>query len=228
MMSPQNPPQTVTPSNHTPQTTPSEPNSQAPQEYRKNWPAWMRFLPSPRFRPEEPKLDAPLIEPDELKHVLADADPEAVKQIEEDIKFLEEDLLRLFRERDHNAKKHQNRYHGYQILYLVLAAVATGLGTAQVLALADNDRIRLAFFAMLETIIALLAVFLSTISGRVSPLPRWMDNRRRAEQLRREYFRFLMNLSPYTNQDSIGRQTLLAERAAEINRGVFPDESGMI
>jgi hypothetical protein len=75
--------------------------------------------------------------------------------------------------------------------------------------------------------VALLATFLATISGRESPLPIWLNNRRRAEQLRREYFRYLMNLPPYDSIEGYQRQMAASRRAADINRGVFPEELGV-
>jgi hypothetical protein len=69
-----------------------------------------------------------------------------------------------------------------------------------------------------------LVIFLATISGRSAPLPNWLNNRRRAEHLRREYFRFLMHLPPYDEPVVYKRQELLSERAADINRGVNPDD----
>ncbi|MBK8030129.1 MAG: DUF4231 domain-containing protein [Chloroflexi bacterium] len=199
------------------------PNTQAEKKYRVGWPDWMQFLPYFHFQPAEPQL-TPLIKPEELEALLADASPETSNAIRTDIKFLEEEMLRLFRERDHMASKQQNAYRLYQILFLVLAAVATAFGSFQALALAGSDRNWLAVWGLLETVVALLAVFLATISGREPPLPLWMTNRRRAEQLRREYFRFLMNLLPYNELDSVGRRVKLSERVADINRGVFPDE----
>lgn len=205
------------------------PNTQAPKDGRESWPVWMQFLPRWNFKPEKPELNppAPLIPAAALNKILDNADPETAQQIRADIAFLEYEVLRLFRMRDHTAKKQQNLYRFYQILFLILAAIATTLGSLQALSLNANDRNLLAVFAFAETVIALASVYLATISGREPPLTLWMMNRRRAEQLRREYFRFLMNLEPYTQLNAIQRRLLLSERGAEINRGVFPDESGI-
>jgi hypothetical protein len=141
--------------------------------------------------------------------------------------FLDHELLRLFRERDHLAKLQQNRYRLYQIWFLVLAATAAMFGSFQALALSVNSRWMLVW-SFMETLVALLSVFLATISGREPPLPIWLSNRRRAEQLRREYFRYLMNLSPYDEiPNEQDRQLRLSENAANINRGDFPSETGL-
>lgn len=200
-----------------------QPTTQAPVNFRQGWPEWIKELPQwPSFKPPKPDLTKQLINPDELRELLKDY-PDELAKIEEDIKFMDHELLRLFLQRDHEAKYQQNRYRLYQISYLVLAAVAGALGAAQVLALAGNPD-SVPVWSAAETIVALLVIFLATISGRAAPLPVWLANRRRAEQLRREYFRFLMHLPPYDEAVLYRRQELLSERAADINRGVNPDE----
>jgi hypothetical protein len=69
----------------------------------------------------------------------------------------------------------------------------------------------------------LMTTYLASVSGREAPLPIWLENRRRAEHLRRDYFRYLMNLTPYDNLEGYDRRRLLSMRAANINRGFFPD-----
>ncbi|MFO7321131.1 MAG: DUF4231 domain-containing protein [Chloroflexota bacterium] len=199
------------------------PNSQAPATRRLKVPAWMQELPRLRFTPEEPDVKAPLVDPVELETLLADVDPQVVARVKEDIRFLEYELLRLFRQRDHAAKKHQNRYRKYQLAFVLLASLATLIGSLQALSLASNPQI-MPVFAFGETVVALLATFLATISGRESPMPLWITNRRRAEQLRREYFRYLANLPPYDEVEGYRRAMLLSRRAAEINRGDFPQD----
>jgi len=200
-----------------------QPTTQAPVNFRRGQPEWVKELPQwPSFKPPKPDLTKQLIDPAELRQLLKDY-PDELTSIEADIQFMNHELLRLFLQRDHEAKYQQNRYRLYQISYLVLAAVAGALGAAQVLALAGNPD-SVPIWSAAETIVALLVIFLATISGRAAPLPVWLANRRRAEQLRREYFRFLMHLPPYDEPILYRRQELLSERAADINRGVNPDE----
>jgi len=220
-------PTPTTPSPETPTqpnsgATPGVPNTQGPPEFRKGWAAWLKELPRLKFEPPKPDISAPLIKPEELRALLKDYAAEEA-EIEADMEYMNHELLRLFRQRDHEAKLQQNRYRLYQILYLVLAATAATFGAAQALALAGNpDSVPL--WSLLETIVALLVVFLASMSGREAPLPLWLINRRRAEHLRREYFRYLMHIPPYDEPVLYKRQTLLSERAADINRGVNPDE----
>jgi hypothetical protein len=190
--------------------------------WRAGWPAWLRQMPRLKFPP--PNEDFQLIPEDELNKFLQTVDAEAAARIEADIKHMDYELLRLFRRRDYEAKLHQNRYRLYQIGYIVLAATATLIGSLMALAL--NARPELVpWLAFCETIIALLTTFLATISGREAPLPMWMSNRRRAEYLRREYFRYLMNLPPYNAVTGYEREMLLSRRAADINRGSRPDDA---
>ncbi len=203
--------------------TPREPNTQGKPRGRENWPVWMQDLPLLRFRPETPDVIAPLVNMDELEALLQDADPASAERIRQDVKFLEYELLRLFRQRDHGAKKQQNRYRKYQLGYVGLAAIATLIGSLQAIALASSPN-TIPVWAFAETVVALVATFLATIGGREAPLPLWIVNRRRAEQLRREYFRFLANLPPYDSVEGYKRSMLLSRRAAEINRGDIPQE----
>jgi hypothetical protein len=133
--------------------------------------------------------------------------------------YLDKELLRLFRERDYEAKQQQNRYRVYQLGYIGLAAAATLIGS--LVAVAPRDMVPI--LAFLETLIALLTTYLATISGREQPLPLYLSNRRRAEHLRREYFRFLMDMPPYDTLDGYDRHRTLSMRAADINRGFFPE-----
>lgn len=210
----------------TPDAPSREPNTQAPRWFRlgrERWPAWMQDLPQLHFRPETPDVIAPLIDDDELEELLKDAEPVAAARIREDVRFLEYELLRLFRQRDHAAKKQQNRYRKYQLGYVALAALATLIGSCQAIALSSSPE-SMPVWAFAETVVALVATFLATIGGREAPLPLWIVNRRRAEQLRREYFRYVTNLPPYDGVEGYRRSMLLSRRAAEINRGDIPQE----
>lgn len=210
----------------TPRTAHLTPSAQpVTQAARSGWrtlmPAFIQELPSLRF-PSAPNPDFRLIEQKHLDAIKS-LYPEAAARIEADIAFMDYELLRLFIQRDYEAKSSQNRYRVYQLMFLVLATLATMIGSFQALAL-NSSPDWLPIWAFLETVVALLATFLATISGREPPLPRWLDNRRRAEQLRREYFRFLMNLPPYDSLTGYKRQVELSRRAADINRGMFPEE----
>jgi len=182
---------------------------------------WMKELPTLRF-PQAADTHFPLIRP-ALLEKLKRENPQAYEKIKADIDFMDYELLRLFRDRDYEAKKQQNRYRLFQLGFLILAALATMIGSFQALSLA-NAPDWMPIWAFVETIVALLATFLATISGRESPMPIWLNNRRRAEQMRREYFRFLMNMPPYDKLDGYERKIELSRRAADINRGVFPEE----
>jgi hypothetical protein len=184
--------------------------------------AWIQELPVVNF-PRQPNPNFELINREKLSAVLATADPDARKQIEENLAFLETEIMRIFRQRDHEAKLQQNRYRIYQITYIFLAALAGMIGSIQAIALSHSPN-ALPFWAFLETVVALFVTYLATISGREPPLPLWLTNRRRAEQLRREYFRFLMNMPPYDEKEGYTRQTELSKRVADINRGVYPEE----
>jgi hypothetical protein len=165
-----------------------------------------------------------LIDPMRLEKVLQSASPESVQRIKDDIAFMDHELLRLFRECDWQAKLHQNRYRLFQLGYIVLAAFATLFGSLQALAWGGGRQEILPWFAFAETVVALFATFLASISGREPPMQLWLENRRKAESLRREYFRYLVNLPPYDMVVGPERRRSLARRAAEIYKGFIPED----
>jgi heme exporter protein D len=199
-------------------------------QWRNKLPAWMRELPFFTRVAPEPDPTHQLIKREELTTLLTAhgiaPTSKAAERLDKDIAFLEHELLRLYRNRDHNAKLQQKRYRSNQIGYTILAMAAAISGSFQALALAAAPS-WMPWIAFAETVIALLAVFLATISGREAPLPSWLSDRRRAEHMRREYFHFLLNLPPYSGLDDINRRLTLSRRAADINRGVYPDEPAL-
>ena len=215
------PPTTAQPDPRQPEIK-AEPNSQGKAGFRKRLPVLMQEMPRFSFEPPTPDPNYQLINRDDLQELLKDS-PAARDEIIKDIEFMEYELMRLFRQRDHSAKQQQNRYRRVQILYLMLAGLATMIGSLQALAFESNPE-TIPVYAFAETIVALLATFLATVSGREPPLPLWLQNRRRAEQLRREYFRFITRVPPYDEVEGYQRRMMLSKRAADINRGVYPQD----
>lgn len=200
-----------------------QPVTQQSPGFRQRLPEWVRQLPQIRF-PDVPNEKFELIDPKELESIIAasNASPEVVARFKSDLEFLDRELLRLFRQRDFDAKYQQNRYRAYQIGYMVLATLATLTGSF--LAVSLNSRPDwVPFLGFVETIIAVMTTFLATISANEPALPLWLENRRKAEQMRREYFRFLMDLAPYGGLDEYDRRRRLSVRVANINRGVLDD-----
>lgn len=190
--------------------------------FRRGWPAWMRELPYLRLPPV--REDFSLVDRIKLHQELHDADPAALEAIDCDLDLIDRELMPYFRDLDREASLQQNRYRLYQVGYIFLAMCATIIGALLALALRETPPRWVPLLSFLETVVALITVFLATISSRESPLSIWLQNRRCAESLRREVFRFLLNLPPYDAVEGYRRRMLLAERAALINRGTFPDE----
>jgi hypothetical protein len=176
-----------------------------------------------KFPPLDPKFS--LINEQQLTEFFEreQIDPELQTSIRTDLNFMEHELLRMFRDRDYKAKLHQNRYRLYQILYIWLAALAGMFGAVQALSIDSNPGL-VPLFAFLETVIAAFVAYLATVSGREPPMPQWLTNRRATEQMRREFFRYLVHMPPYDKLDGYRRKLTLSQRAADINRGVYPQD----
>lgn len=195
------------------------PISQGKKDFRKGWPMWMKQMPRFRNFPD-PDENFQLLDNEQIEQMMEKHDPQAAERMKADIKHMEYELLRLFRTVDYQAKRQQNRYRFYQITYMVLAFVAILIGSMLALSLEVNPGLA-PWLAFGETIVALITTYVATISGREPALPAWLNNRRRAEALRREYFRYLMNMEPYDAVAGYHREMLLSRRAADVNRGVF-------
>ncbi|MBL8132186.1 MAG: DUF4231 domain-containing protein [Anaerolineae bacterium] len=187
---------------------------------------------------QRPRRDFPA-EPDPTFTLVGDAliqeltakfslDAEAIARIKTDIAHLEAELLRYFRETDHNAKKFQNGFRLYNWRLLMLATAATLVGSLQAISLSISPAMLLVLGA-LETIIALYTVYVVNARGRDASVEDWLKNRRMSEQLRREFFRYLMMLPPY-NQDEkdFERKRKLSHRAAMIYADQIPDEPSIL
>ncbi len=192
---------------------------------RRRWQLeFLRQMPHLRFSNTRDE-SFQLLPPDKVREILRDMPSEVVEQVINDMQAVNHDILRLFRERDYEAAEEQNRYRLYQIGYMLLATLATFFGSLQAVLFGTDPRY-VAVFAFAQTIIAGLSTFLSFISTREPPFQRWMENRRRAEFLRREYFRYLVSLPPYNDPTLRGfeRERMLAQRAAQANSGMYPPE----
>ena len=228
---PEGSPPIVTPPSATPTPGPPEaannqaPVSQAPHNNVGTWmPAWWRQLPR-FFRFNKFDDSFQLLDPQQINAMLKDAEDDVAQRIRNDIEVLDHEVLRLFRRLDYEAAHQQNRYRRMQLEYGFLALVATILGSIMALTLESNPDLT-PWLGVGETAVALLTVFIVTITGDEPPQQLWLQNRLRAEHLRREYFRYLMRLTPYTTiTDDFDRETLLAKRAADINRGFFPEQT---
>lgn len=187
---------------------------------RKRRPEWLRRFP--KLRPDPLDNNFQLIPPAQLEELLQKLNKSAADRIRADIQFLEQPLMRLFRERDHEAYVYQNTHRLFQLSFIGLSVLATLVGSLVTLSLTSNPTLS-AVLGFIEAVIAAVTAALAALQGNRPPQALWLQNRLRAEYLRREYFRFLMNLEPYTSLDEVHRRRMLELRAAEINMGVFPE-----
>jgi len=196
-----------------------QPVSQQSPSSRKA-PEWRRRFP--KLKADPIKNDFQLLDPARLEEMLKTLNPAAADRFRKDIQFLEQPLLRLFRERDHEAYVHQNTHRLFQLSFIILSVIATVVGAFLTLTLTSNATVA-ALLGVTEAIIASATAALASLQGNRPPQALWLQNRLRAEYLRREYFRYLMNLEPYTSLDEVQRRRMLEMRAAEINMGMLPE-----
>lgn len=184
-------------------------------------PAWARDFPQLRF-PQQPDRNYQLISAEKLKEVFdsMNASVETRARIQADLQHMDYNLLRLFKDRDYEAKYHQNRYRLYQIMYIVLALSATIIASLQAMFQANDHNVA-TVLAGLAGFVALAASAIAYIGDRRPSFMLWMEERRSAEHLRREYYRYLLNLPPYTTLSPIERKLKLASRAAQISGGTY-------
>src|SRR5687768_11516815 len=88
------------------------------KRFRQYLQVWMQELPTYPFRPSEPDPNFQLIQDKDWNAIIAQTDKDTAAQMEADKTFLDNELLILFRERDYEAKKHQNRYRLLQIGFM--------------------------------------------------------------------------------------------------------------
>ncbi|MCA9915138.1 MAG: DUF4231 domain-containing protein [Anaerolineae bacterium] len=179
-----------------------------------------------------PNENYKLIDPEEYNRICTRLkkrlDPgeleKAHERLEADLRDLNRELMPLFRELDLRAKVSQNQYRAFQIGFMFLAALTTFVGSLQLFVVGDPGNNGIAIIGLIETLLSLATVFLVNIQGNESPYSKWLTSRQRAEQLRREYFRYLADASPYNEQFAIPkRRLLMARRATSINEGKDPD-----
>ena len=206
-----------------PRYDPPEPITQETRKTREWLPEWFKYLPKLRFNEFDESPAFQLLPEDELNAMLATCTPEAAQSILPDLHVLDKEVLRLFRRLDYEAARQQNRYRRSQLMYALLALAATIVGSVMALTLESAPGLT-PWLGGIETIIAGLTSFIAALTADEPPQQLWLQNRLKAEHLRREYFRYLMRLEPYDGiEDRFDRETLLAKRAADINRGFFPE-----
>ncbi|MDZ4768305.1 MAG: SUMF1/EgtB/PvdO family nonheme iron enzyme [Chloroflexota bacterium] len=192
--------------------------------HRSAWHELVRLLPKLRFK--QLNTNFQLIPKDDLTALMQTLRSEARRSISSDIDHLEHDLLPLFRQRDYAAAAAQNSFRLGQLGYAVLVIAIIAMGSLALWLVFVNPTLT-RFTAPGALALTLSVLYLVTIMKREPAYPRYLDSRRKAEALRREYFRYLARLSPYSQErDAITRRYLLSERAANLNLGTDAAEAG--
>ena len=137
--------------------------------------------------------------------------------------FMDYELLRLFRQRDYTAKYNQNRYRRQQIYFLILAVAATLVGSLQVVG-PQHERRNDAAVRLYGNFVALLdglsggAGWARIAAGIVADQP---------PSCRTDAPRILPLPHPHAplrRSHRVSSPDAVFERAADINRGMYPQE----
>ncbi|MGZ4604076.1 MAG: DUF4231 domain-containing protein [Kineosporiaceae bacterium] len=128
-------------------------------------------------------------------------------ELREDLNFLAEKLVPEFVECDLAALREQNRHRRQQLLLVAAGSTGAVLGAVQ----AAFDDVR--WPGLLVALVALLsAVFAQRVQhGRA--LPRYLDERAKAERLRSIYFQYLVGAKRFTG---VGRRQRLRDDVAAL------------
>lgn len=165
---------------------------------RRQRPAVLRRLPSPRWRPPDP--DRTLVNLDEQVNY---------PTLARDLSFLNDHLLDAYRSCDSEALRLQRSFYIANMAAIVGSLAATVLGVIQAADLAGRF-----WFGLVETVLAAAlggGVLLNAARGAQRG---YYTNRLKAERLRSEYFLFLAKHEPYATDST--RDRVLMERVAAI------------
>jgi Protein of unknown function (DUF4231) len=156
-------------------------SDQTPEPARRRVPAMLRRLPS--FNRPKP---TPIVEPS-----AADAFPE----LRDDLVFLDENLVPEFIESDLAALREQNRHRRQQLLLVAAGSLGAVLGAVQA-AFVDVK-----WPGLLVTLVAVLSAVFAQRVQHGQALPRYLDERAKAERLRSVYFQYLVGVERYRGRD---------------------------
>ncbi len=180
----------------------------------------LRLLP--RFTPPPKNPNFALVTPPYLDTVLSGLHDDAARLLRAEVAIADQVLLRPFSDSDYDAVRIHIRYRLIQLSSAALIIVMIALcGVGLWLAFsARSTPLTLALVGVVG--LCLLVIYISG-GGRANLYNRYMNQRRSAEWLRREYFRFLARLAPYNGTEG-DRHRRVNERAAHQD-AAQPDES---
>jgi hypothetical protein len=129
--------------------------------------------------------------------------------LREDLDFLDRWLVPHFAECDLAAQRQQNRHRREQLLLVAAGSVGAVLGAVQA-ALDDVE-----WPGLLVTLVAVLSAVFAQRVQHGQALPRYLDERARAERLRSVYFQYVVGVERYRG---VQRRQRLRDDVAELMR----------
>lgn len=160
-------------------------------------------------------------------------DVEKYPIIEQDLRDLEEYLLPIFWDFNQKAKYYQNNFYLYQWVFIFgaffttfLAVMTTyygsfGNGNAWVLFFGPfSGNSLVTVFSILTALVSFVTSYYTLLSNYGEPRKRWANYRRRTEELRMIYFKFISRIEPFNTAsrvDELRRVVLDIRRQEEAN-----------
>jgi Protein of unknown function (DUF4231) len=157
----------------------------------------MSSAPEPGRRRRVPALlrRLPIVNRPVETSIVADEAKTEFPQLREDLDFLDEWLLPRFKECDLKAQREQNRHRRQQLLLVAAGSLGAVLGAVQ----AALDHVK--WPGLLVTLLAVLSAVFAQQVQHGQALPRYLDERARAERLRSVYFQYVVRVDRYGGRD---------------------------
>jgi hypothetical protein len=168
-------------------------STQTANPRRRHVPAMLRRLPS--LNPPHPTPILPAGVSRQFPH------------LQEELQFLQDRLVPQFDECDLAALRAQNRHRREQLLLVAAGSVGAVLGAVQA-AFADAT-----WPALLVTLVAVLSAVYAQRAQHGRALPRYLDERAKAERLRSMYFQYLVGVAGYGGES---RRQRLRDDVAQV------------
>lgn len=151
----------------------------------------------------------PLLSPPTTTSIVPTEAKTRFGDLREDLEFLDEWLVPRFTECDLKAQREQNRHRRQQLLLVAAGSLGAVLGAVQ--AALDDAK----WPGLLLSLVAVLSAVFAQQVQHGQALPRYLDERAKAERLRSVYFQYVVRVDRYQGPNR--RQRLREDVAALVS-----------